>query len=300
MPQPLIKITKTRDNDPTLTRHIAKRWMSENKTRFNALSKSITEYIKSGVLKIDEGDSQTPFILKEFVSYADTPSTIESIDRWLDGEIQDKILSTQRTQFPLSQNDMWWDAYLNQSYDQGVDQSNKDLVAAGIILLLTLQSLRPDQSLIHRDAKAFLFTKNFNSMKGVTDSMKSAIMFQISQGMQQGLSVDQIAKDIVGRVNKIGITRANLIARTETSFAFNFAALNEYKVLENVVGETIYAQWWTMQDERVRARHRTWHGKIFTIEAARGMIGEINCRCSVLPMSKSQAKKQGIEFKVSK
>jgi len=125
-------------------------------------------------------------------------------------------------------------------------------------------------------------------MKGITESMKGQMSGVLAMGMAEGRSPYDIAYKLKDRVDAI-ITRARLIARTEVVHTHNEAAMNEFESLEGIVGETIYVQWWTALDERVRATHAARHGKVFKRKTAQGLIGEPNCRCALLPWTKTLA-----------
>jgi len=135
-------------------------------------------------------------------------------------------------------------------------------------------------------------------MKGITESMKGQMSGVLAMGMAEGRGPYDIAYKLKDRVEAIGITRARLIARTEVVHTHNAAAMNEFESLEGIVGETIYVQWWTALDERVRATHAARHGKVFKRKTAQGLIGEPNCRCALLPWTKTLAKARKGTLKV--
>ena len=93
----------------------------------------------------------------------------------------------------------------------------------------------------------------------------------------------ELAKRINDRVDHIGMTRAKLLARTEVVYASNAAALNEFQAAERTIGKKILAQWWTALDERVRDTHRIRQARIYNFKTAETLLGEPNCRCSLLP-----------------
>jgi SPP1 gp7 family putative phage head morphogenesis protein len=144
---------------------------------------------------------------------------------------------------------------------------------------------------VNTDILKTLYTRAFDQLKGVTQAMSVQIGRILSSGLLEGKTPSQIAFEINDRVDKIGIVRAKLIARTELQYAINFAILKEYERAEAILGEVVKGRWWTQQDERVRKRHRAWHGKVYTREQLMGMVGAINCRCSVLPYIESIERK---------
>lgn len=130
-------------------------------------------------------------------------------------------------------------------------------------------------------------TRTLNGVRGITQTMNNQIFDVIGQGFLDGISPTQMARNIVDRVDKIGITRARLIARTESTEAYGEGALAEFQNVSGIIGETVLSQWWATLDSRVRRSHFDRHGKIFTDEQMRILLGEPNCRCSPLPYIES-------------
>jgi SPP1 gp7 family putative phage head morphogenesis protein len=114
-------------------------------------------------------------------------------------------------------------------------------------------------------------------MKGVTEAMNGYLSRELALGMAGGQSPYAIARRINERVDKIGIVRARMIARTEIIQSHNEAALNEYERAEIEIGETVKVEWVATMDNRVRPHHAERDGKIYDRSVAREMLGEPNC-----------------------
>jgi SPP1 gp7 family putative phage head morphogenesis protein len=100
-----------------------------------------------------------------------------------------------------------------------------------------------------------------------------------------------MARELVNRVDKIGITRAKMLARTEIINAHAEATLNTYDEA-GLDGVTLLSEFSTAQDESVcpiceeLSQQDNGNGPgVFTIEQARGVIPvHPNCRCGWLPI----------------
>jgi SPP1 gp7 family putative phage head morphogenesis protein len=99
--------------------------------------------------------------------------------------------------------------------------------------------------------------------------------------MIRGDNPKTVAKDMIGRVDSIGITRAKLIARTEIVEAHNQAHVVEGGLLAKETGIKEQYQWIGNDDGRERPKHVSWNNNIYSKEEILSMIGEPNCRCSV-------------------
>lgn len=290
--EPLVKIGKRRDKDPTLTRPVRDRYAAEAARRFRALIPAIRKYVvednRLGARLIRDAGSAIINVESEYV-YEDSAVRLAAFIEWLDQQVREGVLHyTREPAYIPYGHTSWQDVFIYSAYQRGVAQALADLSAAGAAvpegLSVSAAMLRP----FHADRVALLYTRAFNGMKGVTEAMKAQMADVLAKGMADGVNPFQIARRLSDRVNKIGITRAKLLARTETTRAHVQATLNEYAALEGVVGERIDVQWWTANDERVRGRpggkypnaipsHWAWHGKIYTKEQAQTMIGAPNC-----------------------
>jgi SPP1 gp7 family putative phage head morphogenesis protein len=93
-----------------------------------------------------------------------------------------------------------------------------------------------------------------------------------------------VAKLIAGRVDKIGIVRGELLARTEIIRAHAEATLNRYQEF-GVEGVTGDVELQTSEDDKVCELCKGLVGKVFTIEEARGVLPlHPNDRCAWKPV----------------
>lgn len=123
-----------------------------------------------------------------------------------------------------------------------------------------------------------LKVRNLSALKGITAEMNKQIIREITDGMQLGEHPTVIAKRIADRVDKIGLSRAQLMARTEVINAFNQAALTRYSQ-HGVEKVRFYAA----LDERTCDVCGALHNQVFDIASRPPNVQHPNCRCTYLP-----------------
>lgn len=182
--------------------------------------------------------------------------------------------------------------YIRSSYQKGLDKSLRELRAKGIEVPATVLPGAPGVGGVflapfHQSRVQLIYGQTFTALERVTEVMNTQIQGVLAQGIAEGVGLEEMARRINNRVDKIGLTRSKLIARTETVKTYNTAQVFEFQRVENIIGEEIFVQWWTAEDERVRSSHRERHGKIYTKADYLTLIGEPNCRCTGLPYVES-------------
>lgn len=227
-------------------------------------------------------------------AYLRDADKVDEFMQWLLEQEQKGILELVQGVDPLGVRGSfpWTNLYVRRAYEHGIKMGRLDLKRQGIeiaefanVSQFALSSAL--QSPFHLDRVGLAFTRVFNELKGVTATMDGQISRVLANGLARGESPYKIARDINDRVDKIGITRARLIARTETTFVHNSAGLNEFERAEAVLGEEVFVQWWSALDVRVRPSHDKGHGgrhgRIYTRAEGMTLIGDPNCRCALLP-----------------
>ena len=90
------------------------------------------------------------------------------------------------------------------------------------------------------------------------------------------------------RVDKIGISRSRLIARTEIINAHKLGKIMEGQALQELLGEEIVYRWKTSGDTVVRPEHVGRNLKYYSFTRVLQLIGEPNCRCAVTVVPNSR------------
>lgn len=287
-------------SNPTRTKGITKRWITQFNKRYGLLVKKINNLLLNG----DDGGipvplvdpiTLEPIINQDFV-FESNPVSVMRFMAWLQLQIDAVIIGTGAT--PQSN---WQNQYINQAYIRGVGASKAQLRALGITAsqfegiaaadivgtaqASLLSGLSFDQMLelgpLHLESIRNIYTRDFTQLRGITDTMSQQIARVLTDGIEQGLSVKEIARNITNRVNKIGLTRSKLLARTETVRSYNIGLINEGDQFSELTGEETKYQWKDSDDSRVRPVHVRRDGNIYDKQTALRLIGEPNCRCAL-------------------
>jgi SPP1 gp7 family putative phage head morphogenesis protein len=285
--------------DPTRTLTVRNRFVSDARARFNALRKIITDAIvNDDILGLTDGPTikrvtslkgnvdRLPF---EFETTADKT---ESFMEWLAEQEQNNVLQvTTRpgTLIGAGTNVPWSNKYIDSSYQAGIRRGRSELRKAGVDVPpepagFTGVPIGFNQP-IHADTLASLHNRVFTDLKGITTAMDTAISRTLTQGLLDGRSPRDIARDLAAHVDNIGRHRAVIMARTEVVRAHHIANINEYAAA-GIEGVEVQAEWQTAGDNRVCQRCKSLEGKIFPLDEIRGLIPlHPQCRCVALPVT---------------
>jgi SPP1 gp7 family putative phage head morphogenesis protein len=295
MKNPLITILERRD--PTRTRTLREKLA----TRLSGCYKRAALRIKKKIVKENFFNVKKEGVPLRTLSaaYIENPtlnafeyrwdeSKIDSFIDWLERMFKEEVLFSTSGPPSIIFSGRWTDLYIDTAYQQGIREARMEFERAGHAIpgygasgpTLSAAFNQP----IHVGPLLSLYTRVWTDLKGVNAATASQISRVLALGIAEGRGVEAVAREMAGRCDKIGRTRARLIARTEMVRAFNEAKLKEYEAHEIRSGEAVKVQWWTALDERVRDSHKDRHGKVYTKRVAVGMLGEPNCRCSLLPV----------------
>lgn len=207
--------------------------------------------------------------------------------RWLEQAAADEILEvTEWRQGRPSKHKGWQDKYIRAAYGKGIAQSSSFLERVGIQGAtgqpLSMVFAQPR----HADQLATLYMRAFDQLRGVTDAMGKEISRVLTEQLVAGANPLNIAKALADRVDKIGITRAEMIARTELSRSHATATLERYSQfgVDEVNG---FVEFSTSNTGVCKICQRL-EGNTFKIRDAMGIIPvHPNCRCTWLPVLRS-------------
>lgn len=267
---------RTTKKDPTKTLTLRNRATREIDARFNRISRAIRSAFTVGNLKTNVRLARSG----EFEFTRDI-ELVPQFERFLQEQIDEEILRVESlSTIERAREDHWLNRHVGEGYRRG---AVKTRLAAERALpsLLALPDFNPFANPAHLDRAALIFQRTFTDLEGVTKTMSTQMSRILSEGIVQGRSPRDVARDLVGRVDNIGKTRAKLIARTEIIESHNSASIVEAENLERDTGVEIKMLWTTALDGRQRHSHEARHNKIFSRERAQELIGEPNCRCSI-------------------
>ncbi len=187
--------------------------------------------------------------------------------------------------------------YLNKCYTDGFAGSMYDLAGQGIPLIVPINQNQVVKA-IQLDSK--LSKTLYESLGEDVGKLKTAVRAQVSRGISNGSSWNDIAKTLAERNMKntpfgTAINNAIRIARTEGHRVQTSAKMDAMSEAKKK-GADVVKQWDSTLDGRTRTTHRQLDGQIreldepFEVEGmkadAPGMFGnpaeDCNCRCAVL------------------
>ena len=279
--------------NPTKTAGISRRWQAEATRRYRLLSRRIVALLatgEEGTIAVPAIDPQTLAVANAF-EYTSDPRKVAQFMAWLQKQIDATVIGNGATP-----GDNWQNSYVDEAYLRGADRMRAELQRAGVsavdLVGLTAAEITGSAQVvlgasvrgpIHLDAISTLYVRDFAALKGVTEEMSKQIGRVLVEGIEQGLGARDIAKAVNDRVNRIGVTRSRLIARTETVRAYNVGTIAEFEDVSARLDSEPQFKWLTAGDDRVRDDHVERDGKIYDAATARRLIGEPNCRCALRP-----------------
>jgi len=248
----------TRDRtDPTGTRGIVRRFDADIGRRFRTLKSLIREAIvKNDVLGMRPNPTATMFqamFAPRQITRDDAPPAgafrfqtssgkVDAFMAWL-RLMQDEHIFEITTGAALGQSaeQAWTSTYIRAAYEKGVaDAIGRIRDAGGRASDDWIRSafFRP----IHADRAGLIFTRTYSDLRGITDEMDKQISRVLSEGIIRGRGPVAIARDLVDRVDRIGVTRARVMSRTEVISAHAEASLNSYEEA-GIEGVNLVAEW---------------------------------------------------------
>ena len=261
--------------DPTRTLGIRRRFEAEMYRRFRRLKGLIREAL------VEDGGLTTNAVAEGRFDFPTSAGKVEAFMGWLrEQEISGDIAIKRRPGRVTGQRE-WADIYVDSAYQQGIRRARAELRKRGVDV--PSDADRAFNQPFHADRVGMIYSRVYSELDGITEAMDQQISRVLAQGVTEGRNPLQIARSINDRVDKIGITRARMLARTEVIRAHHSANIQEYKQA-GIEGVDVQAEWVTAGDSRVCAECRGLEGRVFSIEEIEGMIPiHPQCRCVAVP-----------------
>ena len=276
-------------HDPTRTTTLRQRFEGEASRRF----RNVAGIIREAVVDLDVlglRDPKTPTVNRDApgvgaraFDFESTPQKISGFMQWLrrmeDEQVLD-IMPGQTVEQAAARG--WSNIYIRNAYQKGIAHAGQQMRRAGAEVAprwIDAAFARP----IHADRAGILYTRTFKALQGITDEMDKQISRILADGMIEGVNPLEMARRMTDRVDKIGRTRARVLARSEVINAHAESSLNAYAEA-GLEGVSARAELATAGDGRVCERCQALEGKVYTIAEARGLIPvHPGCRCAWLP-----------------
>jgi len=265
--------------DPTGAATIKRAYETDLYKRFNLLKRKIRKYIVTDNLLDIRANVKTNY------DFETSDQRVEAFLLWLQKQVDAGVLELHQGIEQTVASGKWWgDQYVKSGYKKGAEQLEKNTNRVlGVSLFDISQIGLLVFSPYHLDRLAILYTRNYDNLAGITKEMSDQIAEILAEGVALGKNPNKLAATITNRVDKIGITRARILARTEIMHAHAEASLN---MLESLGFEDAFLQseYLTAHDLRVCPICAPFDNKKFKVDDARGIIPQHpQCRCIWLP-----------------
>lgn len=288
--------------DPSRTSGIVRGFNAQITRRFTKFKRQITHAIVT--LDVFALNQRQPITFNADLTprqfeFTRSDQKVERFITWLQEMEKKGILETSQRPGVFTGEEPWTNTYIQSAYQRGIARAGEELRAKGYDVPEATGFLPGMSDPIavafnqpfHAERVALLYTRAFNELKGVTAVMDTQISRVLAQGMAEGKSTREIARMMVDRVDKIGVTRARTITRTEIIRAHHQATVNTYEQW-GAEGVTVQAEWLTA-GFGVCPVCEDLGGKIFSLAEVRGMIPRHpNCRCVAIPVMKEEIRRR--------
>jgi SPP1 gp7 family putative phage head morphogenesis protein len=309
---------KIRPVDPTYTSRIRLKLIQDVRKRFKELKKAIHDIIiKEDAFGLVNVPPDANLLLQFSNGAASVRNTrwafrtdsekVEEFQKWMTLQLASKLDTNKRAE------DAFWYSYIKQGYDKGQGNSLKDFYKgrgaslSDIAQLTHFQGTRKqflEQSFgspVSLEKVKLLAGRTLTDLKGVTEAMSTQMSRELVEGLTQGKSPREVAKDIEDRVDKIGKVRSETIARTEIIRAHAEGQLDALEKM-GIDSVTAAVEWSTALDNNVCPLCQPLEGMVLKINEARGMLPRHpNCRCAWRPanVGESQDKQKRTKAQIS-
>lgn len=278
-----------RQVDPSRTKTLRRVFEREVTRRYRKVARAIVHLLTVedafGLKGVRNVDNQR----FEFLS---TVQQKEAFEKWLEKEMSDVVLTGD-----------YWEEYIRQGYAKGAGRVFDDTRKVQRATAITPRQIgfmegSKQQFLLDAFGRPesiekvqLLASRVFTDLKGVSNTVSTQLSRVLVDGLVQGQHPMIIAKNMVGPdspLQKIGINRARMIARTEIIRSHAEGQLDGLEKL-GVDKVGVMVEWSTAGDDRVCSLCMSLEGVVLKIKEARGILPRhTNCRCAFLPANVSE------------
>lgn len=233
--------------DPTHTKTIRQTYARRLRGAFGRINATIRESVGSeDILGLRDTDLETDEVEQLLQTFADAAGggdraaelravndpgnlgelppgeRIAAFEDWLDEAMESEVLEV------IDRDENVW---VRRSYERGVIDADTNLRRAGVDVDATDAEAARQlvQMPVHERKLQVLFARNFSELQGITDAVSQQVTRELAEAIGSGLNPTETARRITDRVEKIGKTRATVLARTETINAHSQATIERYR-----------------------------------------------------------------------
>lgn len=253
------------------------------------------EFFTNSKGELDTRKSNVAIANKTFYSYDVSTERYDSINAFIERLLYNELLESITGQRP---SNWFYQSYLSSAYNDAIRdtiQSTKNMAdpkvvgdeIAMMVRQLDADAFNPQQV----QSLGLVYSRVFNEMKGLTDSMKVDLSETLTRGMASGLGIRQITQDVAKRVG-VGFSRAQRISRTEILGAYRTAQRAKTKEInKDIYGNSPFVQkqlWFSALAATSRPNHVAKHSEIYTLQEVEAFYAQsgfgVNCLCSQSPI----------------
>ncbi|MGE0366952.1 MAG: minor capsid protein [Phycisphaerales bacterium] len=277
--------------DPTHTTRVRALYERDIARRFTRIKRIIKEVVLDDDalgLRVNARPGRKAF------NFPRSGDKVSAFMQWLQREVENGVLEVlPGTTLRRAAQESWQNTYIQTAYQKGLASAAQGLKGAGVAVSgrwIETAFFQP----IHADRVGLIYTRSYSGLKGITDAMDAKISQVLARGLAEGIGLRDLAGDLLAEVDKIGITRARALARTEVIAAHAEASLNTYEEA-GIEGVNARAEFATARDNKVCPRCAALEGRPFTLVEARGVIPvHPNCRCAWIPIVDDPTRVRGL------
>ena len=230
-------------------------------------------------LRYEPGEGLVPVSAQLDFDFPENPDAAAAFEDWLHDEIDAGILETA-DRSAVVEGRHYSAEYIRQASEQGVKHADRELSRAG-----ASEVIPDDDSLAsvlrtpaHQDIMSSAYVRAYDELDGITSDMATEISRTMSDALADGVNPRETARRMNDRVDKVGMTRARRMARTETARTYNLHSAARYDDLGVTEVEVLTA---SPCDACADLASQNPH----PVENAGGLLPvHPNCVCSISPI----------------
>lgn len=283
--------------DPTRTIMLRRAFLSKLKGRFKRIERALIQLVEfedSFGLKRDGrfnrvSNTSLPYAANERWRFLTDEQKLREFEAWLREQFGREVLGADE--------EALWRAYVEDGYRRGAGRAfddvnrvrrfspgEREFFEGSRREFLHSAFARP----IAVERVKLLAARALTDLKGVTDVTATTMLRTLTDGLVRGLSPREVARQLVERLDGVGLSRALTIARTEIVRAHAEGQLDGFELL-GVEEVGVAVEWST-------AAHACplcvpMDGVVLKVKESRGLIPRHpNCRCAWIPANVGEPK----------
>jgi SPP1 gp7 family putative phage head morphogenesis protein len=267
--------------DPTRSKLLRRQWEADFNRRFEELQRRLFKLVVE-----EDAFGLIVTNVRKWKAKND-PAKVAAFTEWLESEIEDLVVGSEE-----EKEEAYWKQYSDRAYQKGTNRAYEDTKKTSAWGAGEGDFQKGTKAEFMRESfgrpvtieklKAFS-ARIYDDLDKVTTEMSDQMRKVLVEGLARGDNPHTIARALNDRVDKIGQTRATVIARTEITRIHAEAQLDTFERL-GVDEIGVMVEWDTAGDDRVCPLCQPMDGVVLTIKEARGIIPRHpQCRCAHTP-----------------